>query len=303
MLIECPACKHKVSKEYCFVCPNCNHRIKEPTPTQEEHANLRLEYQEINHWARHIEIAWWAVGGLLLPLTFGVFYKGIGSMQILAPGGFLIVVFWWLYMIFTKYIQLKELQIVDRAKKIEEKLGMEYYKKELDETEKDKMYNDFIDKGINILFNRRLFKKMSLNFRFYDFMYTVCFTISIVWIIIITFQSVGWIPSTVSYKYIEVEQSLQEMGKEKKVMNNQKNGKVNILKDITPSSFNCGIAVCPAIFETDQRTYIIIGSVVDSKTVKELLPGRVGKGEIAIEIPQELLPFDVRNNSLQKHKK
>lgn len=31
MLIECPECKHKVSKEYCFVCSNCNYQIKIPT--------------------------------------------------------------------------------------------------------------------------------------------------------------------------------------------------------------------------------------------------------------------------------
>lgn len=86
-------------------------------------------------------------------------------------------------------------------------------------------------------------------------------------------------------------------------MKNQKNEKMNILNDLTPSSFSCLIGACPAIFETDQKTYIIIGSVVDSKTVKELLPGRVGKGEIAIEIPQELLPFDVKKDSLQRHKK
>ncbi len=81
-------------------------------------------------------------------------------------------------------------------------------------------------------------------------------------------------------------------------MNNINKQKLSSLKEITPLTFNCGVALCPAIFKTDQNTYIVIGSVVDSETIEKLLPNRVGKGEIAIEIPQELLPSDVENISL-----
>lgn len=62
------------------------------------------------------------------------------------------------------------------------------------------------------------------------------------------------------------------------------------MSEITPSSFHCGIAACPAIFETERKTYIIIGAVIDSETAESLLPGRVGKDEVAIEVPRNLLP-------------
>lgn len=32
MLKNCPACGHKVSKEYCLICPKCNHNFNPPTP-------------------------------------------------------------------------------------------------------------------------------------------------------------------------------------------------------------------------------------------------------------------------------
>jgi len=59
------------------------------------------------------------------------------------------------------------------------------------------------------------------------------------------------------------------------------------LTDLTPSKFrSCAIAACPALFKTDRGTYVVIGKVIDSATVPE---GRVGPGEIVVELPAELL--------------
>ncbi len=59
------------------------------------------------------------------------------------------------------------------------------------------------------------------------------------------------------------------------------------LKDITPKSFSCEAGGCPAIFETDRGTYLIIGTKVDS--VDSLLSGRIGPNETAIEVPAGLI--------------
>ena len=60
-------------------------------------------------------------------------------------------------------------------------------------------------------------------------------------------------------------------------------------KELTPDSVNCGIAACPALFETSSGTYVLIGRAIAADEVASCLPGRVGEGEAAIEIPRELL--------------
>ena len=61
------------------------------------------------------------------------------------------------------------------------------------------------------------------------------------------------------------------------------------LRDITPKSLQCIISSCPAIYETDRGTIVLIGRRLDSVRDSGLLPGKVGEGEVAIEIPRELL--------------
>lgn len=62
--------------------------------------------------------------------------------------------------------------------------------------------------------------------------------------------------------------------------------KTKKLKELTPKGFKCGIGPCPAIFSTD-NSYIIVGEKISEKT-KEL-KGRIGKGEVAIKVPKNLL--------------
>ncbi len=61
------------------------------------------------------------------------------------------------------------------------------------------------------------------------------------------------------------------------------------LKNITPKALRCVVGVCPAIYLTDRGTAVVIGRRLDSAIVSELLPGKVGSQEVAIEIPRELL--------------
>ena len=57
--------------------------------------------------------------------------------------------------------------------------------------------------------------------------------------------------------------------------------------DLTPSRFRrCAIGACPALFETADGTYLIVGRLAPRGAVP---PERIGSGEVAIEVPAELL--------------
>lgn len=61
------------------------------------------------------------------------------------------------------------------------------------------------------------------------------------------------------------------------------------LIEITPKVMRCGIGSCPAIFETPDGKYVLIGSRLPEEFVNQELAGRISPGETAIEIPRELL--------------
>lgn len=52
---------------------------------------------------------------------------------------------------------------------------------------------------------------------------------------------------------------------------------------------NCIVGACPALFESNRRTYVVVGKRISSKEAKSALTGKVGKGEVAVEIPARLL--------------
>ena len=62
---------------------------------------------------------------------------------------------------------------------------------------------------------------------------------------------------------------------------------MKIIQEITPKSFQCVLAACPAIFKTNKGSYVLIGKKINAKELG--VAKRVGKGEILVEIPVELL--------------
>ncbi|MDE1151817.1 MAG: hypothetical protein PW788_04690 [Micavibrio sp.] len=61
------------------------------------------------------------------------------------------------------------------------------------------------------------------------------------------------------------------------------------LNDITPEAFVCHTQTCcPAVFETDAGSYVIIGKKL-SIEAQALVEGRVGADEFVIEIPKGML--------------
>ena len=62
---------------------------------------------------------------------------------------------------------------------------------------------------------------------------------------------------------------------------------LKIVKELTPKAMACGIGACPAIFETSNGSYAIIGKTLNAKTLG--IANRVGKDEILIEVPKTLL--------------
>ena len=61
------------------------------------------------------------------------------------------------------------------------------------------------------------------------------------------------------------------------------------LKDITPAEFVCSTcAACPAVFETENNSYVIIGKKL-SAAAQESLKTRVAADEFVIEVPKGMI--------------
>ena len=62
------------------------------------------------------------------------------------------------------------------------------------------------------------------------------------------------------------------------------------LKNITPKALRRCIGLgCPAIFEGNNDTYVIVGKILDLNSMTPQLKKQVSPGETAIEIPKNLL--------------
>ncbi len=70
-------------------------------------------------------------------------------------------------------------------------------------------------------------------------------------------------------------------------MLNEKAIKVN---EITPYHFKCSLVACPSVFETDERTsLIIIGKKLNIDDVHEKVKNKIGEDETVIEVPKKLI--------------
>ena len=67
----------------------------------------------------------------------------------------------------------------------------------------------------------------------------------------------------------------------------KKEAKLKIEKELTPKKMMCGIKVCPAIFETNKKSYAVIGKVLNAKALG--IDKRIGKDEVLIEVPKKLI--------------
>jgi len=62
---------------------------------------------------------------------------------------------------------------------------------------------------------------------------------------------------------------------------------LKVLKEITPKEMSCLVGGCPAIFETNKDSYLLIGKAI--KPEKVGLSNKVAKDEILIEVPKNLI--------------
>lgn len=61
------------------------------------------------------------------------------------------------------------------------------------------------------------------------------------------------------------------------------------IKEITPEAFLCHSSTCcPAVFETDKGSYLIVGKKLDALAVKQL-EGRIGDDEYVIEVSKGMI--------------
>ena len=60
-------------------------------------------------------------------------------------------------------------------------------------------------------------------------------------------------------------------------------------KDITPKLNKCVGIGCSSIFKTDRGTFLIVGSIPAANELPRNVRKKLGKGEVAVEIPQGIL--------------
>ena len=63
--------------------------------------------------------------------------------------------------------------------------------------------------------------------------------------------------------------------------------KLIIKKELTPIESCIGGMGCPAIFETNQNSYVIIGKKINAKELG--ISNRLGKNEVLIEVQKNLI--------------
>ena len=71
-------------------------------------------------------------------------------------------------------------------------------------------------------------------------------------------------------------------------MNKTRKNNLTIIEK-THAKFYCLVATCPAIFETNRGTYIIVGKKLKLNEVSQKVRNKIGDGEISVEIPKGLL--------------
>lgn len=63
--------------------------------------------------------------------------------------------------------------------------------------------------------------------------------------------------------------------------------KLKIGRELTPKWGMCAVGTCPAIFETNKKSYAVIGKVLNAKDLG--IDKRVGKDEVLISIPKKII--------------
>ncbi len=59
---------------------------------------------------------------------------------------------------------------------------------------------------------------------------------------------------------------------------------MEIIRQVSPE---CGIGACPAVFETDQESFVVVGRQIDQNEVVALgLESKIAPGENAVEVPK-----------------
>ena len=59
--------------------------------------------------------------------------------------------------------------------------------------------------------------------------------------------------------------------------------------EITPKRFLCIAAACPSVFETEKRTFLIIGKKLNKDNIPDEVKRKIGSDEMVIEVPKNLI--------------
>jgi hypothetical protein len=61
------------------------------------------------------------------------------------------------------------------------------------------------------------------------------------------------------------------------------------LVNVTPAAFECSkCASCPAVYETENDSYVIVGKVLPAEVIEQL-KGKIASDEFVIEVPRGMI--------------
>ena len=66
---------------------------------------------------------------------------------------------------------------------------------------------------------------------------------------------------------------------------------MKIIRELTPKEMYCSTGLCPAIFETDENSYVLIGKKIDADKLG--IGKRVADDEVVVEVPRRLIDKSV----------
>jgi hypothetical protein len=64
-------------------------------------------------------------------------------------------------------------------------------------------------------------------------------------------------------------------------------GELRIEKEVTPKMMRCGAGPCPAVFESNNDSFLIIGKKISGHELG--IQNRINSDEVLIEVPKKLI--------------
>jgi len=156
----------------------------------------KFAIEELNKWGKHIDNFFWQISSLLIGGTAYAFVK-VGKKVLgkekdiwIIIISIIVIVLWYLYLLFMKYISLKQLEYATKINKLEKKLFKNNQKIDILPNTIKNDYTDDVkeekEKEIYTRWFKWVMKHLAYcKFNYFDFMLVITISVWILWVCII----------------------------------------------------------------------------------------------------------------------